>query len=118
MTRPKNKPPNSTTEADLVAALEYYNRHLTQSKPVSIRQAAKLFNIPRWETLRGRISRHKSRQLEIERRQRLSAIEEKVLSSSCLQVFKWGWPAKIPRLRSLATDLLVAKGDLVPLSLN
>ena len=51
-------------------------------------------------------------------RQKLSEIEEGVLIEWCLQLYRWGWPAKVNQLRSMASELLKAKGDTGELGIN
>jgi len=99
-------------------AIEDYNIELTLKGRSSIRQYVKRRGIP-YETLRDRISYGaKSRKNFAEARQRLTVAEEEVLEEYCLQLEKWGSPARISQLRHMAEELLRAKGDIQPIGKN
>ena len=54
----------------------------------------------------------RSRELYAQARQRLAPAEEDVLQEYCLQLERWGCPARISQLKHMAENLLVAKGDI------
>ena len=45
-------------------------------------------------------------------------IEEEVLEEYCLQLEKWGCPARICQLKFIAEELLRGKGDIKPIGKN
>src|SRR5271167_2771328 len=93
---PKLQPGELPVSVQIQLAIEDYNTILAKKGWASIRDIAKRRNIP-WETLRDRISLHttKSKELEAQARQRLTVAEEEVLEEYCLQLEKWGSPARI-----------------------
>jgi len=119
MTRPiKHRADKAEEEKKVIHAIEYYKQRLGTQGEVSIRKAAKLFDLSSWYKLRGRLHGACSRSEEMATRQKLSQIEEGVLVDWCLQLYRWGWPAKVNQLRAMATDLLKAKGDTGELGVN
>jgi hypothetical protein len=48
----------------------------------------------------------------------LTPAEEDVLVEYCLQLERWGCPARISQLRKIAEELLIAKGDTDPIGKN
>jgi hypothetical protein len=98
------------------ATKEYLARFGTQ-REISIRKIALKYGIP-WETIRGRIAGRVERKCVVEEMQRLSIFEEHILVQYCLQLYAWGWPARIHQFRRLAIDLLKEKGDTLPLGKN
>jgi hypothetical protein len=50
--------------------------------------------------------------------QRLSVPEEKAIRDWLLDLSGWGWPIRIERLRAMATNLLVEKGDTADLGVH
>jgi hypothetical protein len=70
-------------------------------------------------TVRDRINRDtKSREFWAQVRQRLTPAEEDVLEEYCLQLEKWGCPARICQLKFMAKELLKGKGDIKPIGKN
>jgi ABC-type methionine transport system ATPase subunit len=110
----KTKAERATQEQQIqhtIAALE--------SKTVaSIRQAADIFDVPR-TTLQDRFSR-KRRPVTTAHsaEQRLTPEEEDTVVKAVYQLDAWGWPITHEAIRNLATQLLLAKGDIVPLGTN
>jgi hypothetical protein len=94
MTRPK-KVIEKVSEDTIQAAVKYYSAYLGTPEEVSIRKAAKYHGL-NWERLRNRLAGSKSRQAEMESRQRLSPVEEQILVDWLLQLHRWGWPVSIP----------------------
>ena len=81
----------------------------------SVRQASRLFNVNR-NTIHRLKRKRTAKELQ-QARQRLSTQEESI--KRCIYTMTaWGWPATIRYLKSLATGLLKAKGDLEPLGQN
>ena len=90
----------------------------TGNKLLSITKAADRHGIPK-STLVDRISKGKQARLEAhEDQQRLSPGEEAALLAWILRLQAWGWPPRVEQVRSMANDLLLAKGDEVPIGLN
>lgn len=50
--------------------------------------------------------------------QRLTVLEEKAIRNWLLDLASWNWPLRIERLRAMATELLVAKGDTADLGVH
>jgi hypothetical protein len=63
-------------------------------------------------TLHGRIHGAIPKALASQAMQRLSVSEEKAIRNWLLELASWNWPIRIERLRAMATELLVAKGDM------
>ncbi|KXX82291.1 Pogo transposable element with ZNF domain [Madurella mycetomatis] len=87
-----------------------------RSKQVpSLRQAARLFDIPP-STLSDRYAgRHKDHATAKQPSQRLSPQEEDSIVKAVEQLDAWGWPITIAMIENFATQLLHAKGDNKPL---
>ncbi|KAN0086548.1 hypothetical protein V8E54_000236, partial [Elaphomyces granulatus] len=83
----------------------------------SLRQAALLFNVNR-ATLTNRLQGKTTAKEFCQTRQRLSVQEEESIKRCLYTLTAWGWPASIYYLKSLATCMLSAKGDLKPLGQN
>jgi hypothetical protein len=98
-------------EERIQKALKHYRRCLGTKEEVSIRKAAKLYGIKNWERLRGRLHGARPRENHSAEMQRLSPMEESVIVAWCLQLYNWGWPARITQLRRMAVELLKEKGD-------
>jgi hypothetical protein len=114
MTLPKRSPidtEETPIEERIQKALKHYRRCLGTKEEVSIRKAAKLYGIKNWERLRGRLHGARPRENHSADMQRLSPMEESVLVTWCLQLYNWGWPARITQLRRMAVELLKEKGD-------
>lgn len=62
-------------------------------------------------SLRYRIQHRVTKAQDTEERQRLSHLEEESVKDWCIQLEKWGFPARIESLRMLVTTMLQAKGD-------
>ena len=91
---------------------------LKQEGKASFQGIGKEYDIA-WETLRDRINKGAvSGELYAQARQRLTPAEEKVLEEYCLQLERWGCPAKISQLRLMANELLKARGDAKPVWKN
>ncbi len=88
-------------------AIKDYNTVLAKKGWASIRNIAKRRSI-HWETLRDHISLRttKSKELEAQARQRSRVAEEEVLEEYCLQLEKWGSPARISQLKHMVEELL------------
>ena len=117
MTRPK-KHPGKFEEDKINHAIEYYKQRLGTQDEVSIRKAAKIFDVSRRKSVRGRLNGKRTRSEAMAARQRLSQAEESVLVDWCLRLYRWGWPVKIKQLRAMATILLKVKGDTGALGVN
>jgi DDE superfamily endonuclease/Tc5 transposase DNA-binding domain/helix-turn-helix, Psq domain len=118
MTLPKRSPidtEETPIEERIQKALKHYRRCLGTKEEISIRKAAKLYGIKNWERLRGRLHGAKPRENHSAEMQRLSPMEESVLVAWCLQLYNWGWPARITQLRRMAVELLKEKGDTLDL---
>ena len=50
--------------------------------------------------------------------QRLSSGEEAALLAWVLRLQAWGWPARVQQVRSMANEILLAKGDKKPIGPN
>jgi len=77
---------------------------------ISIGQACRPFGVNP-STLHGRIHGAVPKAIASQAMQRLSAPEEKAIRDWILELSSWGWPIRIERLRQIATNLLVEKGD-------
>jgi hypothetical protein len=98
-------------EQRILAAIAAYNAQEISS----LRQAAKLFDVP-VSTLHDRYSRkHKANKVSKQHLQRLSPEEEEAVVKAIYQLDVWGWPMTISAMENLATQLLLAKGDSNPL---
>jgi len=69
-------------------------------------------------TLHGRIHGAIPKALASQAMQRLSVSEEKAIRDWLLDLSGWGWPIRIERLRAIAINLLVEKGDTVDLGVH
>jgi hypothetical protein len=120
MTRPKR---HSTSvgeipvEDRIQAAVRIYMARLNSQREISIRKAALSHGVP-WETVRDRIAGRCPRKKALEEFQKLSVFEETVIEKYCLQLYAWGWPARIYQIRKMAVELLKEKGDNKPLGPN
>lgn len=85
---------------------------------LSIRKAAERHGIPQWERLRDRINGIQPRNLVAQSQQRLTPKEEDIIERHIRQLEVWGWPPMVSQLQKMATELLVAKGDLKDLGPN
>jgi DDE superfamily endonuclease/Psq-like protein len=84
---------------------------------LSLRQAALQFNVNR-ATLTNRLQGKRSAKEYHQTNLRLTVQEEESMKRCLYTLTAWGWPATIFYLKSLATSMLVAKGDLQPLGQN
>ncbi|KAL2155941.1 hypothetical protein VTH82DRAFT_683 [Thermothelomyces myriococcoides] len=81
----------------------------------SLRQAAKLFDVPRGK-LTDRFNGMKDRRTAQQPHQRLSPEEEEsIVKAAMAQLDSWGRPMSIGAIENLAAQLLLAKGDTKPL---
>jgi hypothetical protein len=76
----------------------------------SQRAASERFNVPR-TTLRNRIDGMRSAQELHQSQQRLTPEEEEAIKRTLYTLNRWGWPATVRYLESLALTMLKAKGD-------
>jgi hypothetical protein len=84
---------------------------------LKIAQAARTFGIG-YTTLYDRIHGAIPKALASQAMQRLSVPEEKAIRDWLLELSGWGWPIRIERLRAMATNLLVEKGDTADLGVH
>jgi hypothetical protein len=49
--------------------------------------------------------------------QRITYAEEKAIHNWLLELSSWGWPLRIERLRQMAIEALVDKGDIADLGI-
>jgi helix-turn-helix, Psq domain len=106
--------PSLTKEQRCDLAVESYQ----SGAMTSLRQTALMFNVNRTtltNKLRGKCIPAKEFR---ETRQPLSVQEEGSMKRCLYTLAAWGWPATIHYLKSLATRMLFAKGDLQPLGQN
>src|ERR1700730_6659090 len=71
-----------------------------------------------YSTLYDRIHGAIPKALASQAMQRLSVPEEKAIRNWLLELASWNWPLRIERLRAMATELLVAKGDTADLGVH
>lgn len=102
--------PQDVAEAQIQLALQY----IITNPGSSIRKTAVTFNVPR-STLQARYNGRRSAKESQQAVQRLSVAEEGSLINTINLMTSWGWPMRIPFLESMATELLIAKGDHQPL---
>lgn len=88
-----------------------------RNKILSIRKAAIQHGIPK-STLVDRINGRQSHSVAQEDRQRLSPGEEAAILAWVLRLQAWGWPPRVQQVRSMANELLLAKGDKKPIRPN
>ena len=113
MTRPKppkTQPGEVPWATRIELAIDTYKEVFEREGTASLKAIAREYKICR-STLRNRINGAISREFYAQVRQRLTPAEEKVLREYCLQLERWGCPAKISQLRFMAEELLRAKGD-------
>jgi helix-turn-helix, Psq domain/Tc5 transposase DNA-binding domain len=79
-----------------------------------IRQAARLYNIPR-STLQGRLSGRNARRLISQEQQRLSTIQEQCLVDWIVRQESLGFAPTHAQVRAIAASLLETQGDYTPL---
>ena len=84
---------------------------------LSITKAAKQHGIPK-STLVDRVNGSQSNSVAHEDQQRLSSGEEAALLAWVLRLQAWGWPARVQQVRSMANEILLAKGDKKPIGPN
>jgi hypothetical protein len=102
------------SEVNLEERIQLAINALHDGTVLSQRKAALLYNVPR-TTLQDRFKGKRSAREAQQSQQRLSAQEEESIKRCITTMTAWGWPASIKYLKSLATDLLKAKGDHNPL---
>ena len=121
MTRRKipNFEPGAIQWATLMElAIDRYKEVFEKEGIASLKGVAGEYGVA-WTSLRDRINNGAvSREFYAKARQRLTPAEEKVLEEYCLQLEKWGCPARVNQLRLMAQELLKAKGDTRPLGKN
>ena len=97
-------------EAQIQHAITYKDANPT----LSVTKIAYIFNIPQ-STLQHRINGREPPRRQYEEAQRLTPAEEASLLRAVQLMTIWGWPMRIRFLTSMATQLLIAKGDMEPL---
>jgi hypothetical protein len=120
MTRPKSRVVDTGEmpfEERLQAAVKVYKARYNSQREISICKVALNYGVP-WETVRDRISGSVPRKKTSQDMQRLSPFEEGVIEKYCLQLYAWGWPARIQQIRRMAIELLKEKGDIKELGPN
>ena len=99
-------------------AIDEYKSSYTEKGWASFRAIGRRHNV-HWENIRDHIVRGaRSRELYTQARQRLTPAEEDVFQEYCLQLERWGCPARISQLKQMAEELLIAKGDIDPIGKN
>jgi hypothetical protein len=99
-------------------AIDRYKEVFEKEGIASLNGIAREFSVA-WTSLRDRINNGAiSREFYAQARQRLTLAEEKVLREYCIQLERWGCPARISQLRFIAEELLKAKGDTTPIGKN
>ena len=84
---------------------------------LSITKAAFLYDVSK-STLHARIQGRQPRFTSDQTKQLLTPEEEDALTNWVLQLYAWGWPAKIAQLRQMAIELLRARGNHTVLGVN
>ena len=82
-------------------------------KTLSITKAAALYGVSK-STLHARIQGRQPRFSSDQVRQLLTPEEEDALKDLILQLYAWGWPAKVAQLRQMAIELLRAREIILP----
>ena len=77
---------------------------------LSITKAATRYAVSK-STLHARIQGRQPRFTSDQTKQLLTPEEEDALKNWVLQLYPWGWPAKIAQLREMVVELLRARGD-------
>ena len=107
MTRPKSRVVDTGEmpfEERLQAAVKVYKARYNSQREISIRKVALNHGVP-WETVRDRISGSVPRKKTSQDMQSLSPFEEGVIEKYCLQLYAWGWPARIQQIQRMAIEL-------------
>ena len=86
-------------------------------KTLSITKAAALYGVSK-STLHARIQGRQPRFSSDQVRQLLTPEEDDALKDCVLQLYAWGWPAKVAQLRQMAIELLRARGNHTALGVN
>ena len=86
-------------------------------KTLSITKAAALYGVSK-STLHARNQGRQPRFSSDQVRQLLTPEEEDALKDCVLQLYAWGWPAKVAQLRQMAMELLRARGNQTALGVN
>ena len=99
-------------------AIDTYKEVFEKEGIASLNGIAREYRVA-WTSLRDRINNGAiSREFYAQARQRLTPAEEKVLREYCLQLERWGYPARVSQLKLIAEELLKAKGDKRPIGKN
>jgi DNA-binding transcriptional regulator YhcF (GntR family) len=101
----------------LLRSTELAVKAVREGSVPSVRQASHLFNVNR-NTIHNRLKGKRTVKELQQARQRLSTQEEESIKHCIYTMTAWGWPTTIRYVKSLATGLLKAKGDLEPLGQN
>ena len=72
-----------------------WQAYVDSNMKLLIRKAAEQYGIPHWERLRDRIRGMKPMTKELETRQRLSLVEERIIERRIMQLEVWGWPPMV-----------------------
>lgn len=119
---PTSLPPNQDIESPREERIElahaaWESAGGTGNKILSITKAALKYGIAK-STLVDRIHGKQSHSVAHENEQRLSPGEEAALLAWILRLQAWGWPPRVEQVRSMANELLNAKGDKDPIGKN
>lgn len=88
-----------------------------KNKTLSITKAAKQHGVSK-STLVDRINGAQSYSISREYQKRLTSGEEAALLAWILRLQAWGWPPRVEQVRSMANELLLAKGDTNDIGIN
>lgn len=117
-------PAQDTIPIDEPEELPYQERMLLAHKAYidgrgdpTILNAAQTFGV-NYSTLYGRIHGSIPKAQASQAMQRLSPAEEEAIRDWILDLSRWGWPIRVERLRTMAKELLLDKGDTADLGIH
>jgi len=120
---PTNNPTNNLTDDELLE-LPYAERlnlahkaWIDSNGKQKLKVLARTFGVA-YLTLHDRIHGAIPKVQASQAMQRLSPAKEEAIRDWILDLSRWGWPIRIERLRTMAKELLLDKGDTADLSVH